>query len=106
MSWSTDIFPLMQGTWGCTSTTCHGGASDTPFMTGSASAVYASLAEYTTLDSLPFVNPCSTDPAESTFVCALTPGGCGILMPEAPGTMTDGGVEEISTWVSCGAPQN
>jgi hypothetical protein len=75
-----------------------------------SSAFYDALANFTTINSLPYFNPCSTDPTKSTFVCnTSTTGTCGTgVMPLLGGTgaMTDAGLAEIATWVACGAPQN
>jgi hypothetical protein len=113
VSWSTTIYPAIQGAWGCSAATpCH--ASTAPVMTGSASAVYATLANYTSATVLgnnnPYINPCSTAPAESNFVCntqaAGTTGACGNAMPLVGGPLTAAATTEIATWVACGAPQN
>lgn len=107
VSWLTTIWPAMQGAWGCASATCHGGGTDPP-MDGTASQAYATLADYTAVNSEPYFNPCSTSASASAFVCntALT-GTCGIQMPLASGgTISDAGLTEIATWVACGAPEN
>ncbi|MGO9715313.1 MAG: hypothetical protein ACLQBL_41075 [Polyangiaceae bacterium] len=113
VSWSTTIYPAIQGAWGCSAAApCH--TTEPPVMTGSASAVYASLANYTSASLLgnnnPYINPCSTAPAESNFVCNTqatgTTGLCGTSMPLVGGPLTAAATTEIATWVACGAPQN
>jgi hypothetical protein len=85
---------------------CHGGSA-TPPITGTAAQVYAGLANFTTINSLPYFNPCSTAAAQSTFECnvgATTPlCGTGGQMPLGV-PIADAGV--ITTWVACGAPMN
>jgi hypothetical protein len=109
VSWSQTIYPAMQagGAWGCAGgSSCH--TVIQPTLSGSASAVYTTMANYTGINNLPYFNPCSTDPTKSTFVCNTATTTCSVQMPTVGGTgaMTDAGLAEIAAWVACGAPQN
>jgi hypothetical protein len=113
VSWSKDLFPKFQsgGAWNCAGSSCHGGASTPPTLTGDAHAFYTTLANYKgtvtsgTQAGQTYFNPCSTDPGQSTFVCNLKPTGyCGSLGMPLGITVANPG--PIATWVACGAPEN
>jgi hypothetical protein len=55
-------------------------------------------------NNLPYINPCSTDPTKSSFLCDTLPtGACGDTMPLGTG-LADAGT--LATWIACGAPEN
>jgi hypothetical protein len=115
VSWKADIYPKMVagGTWNCAGTgACHASATQ-PVLAGDAHSFYTTLANYTGTTtnapyaSEPYLNPCSTDPAKSTFVCntqATTP--CGLAGMPLGQPIAAAGLTAISTWVACGAPEN
>jgi len=110
VSFQTDIFLKMQqgGTWSCaTAGTCHGGVQPPLMTTNTAAAFYTSLATFTIPNSnLPYVNPCSTNPADSQFACNVaSTGTCGDLMPTT-GAIPAADQTAVATWVACGAPFN
>jgi hypothetical protein len=114
VSWSNDLYPKMQsgGAWNCASSACHG-TSQAPVLTGTADSFYTTLESYTgTVSSgagagQPYINPCSTDPTKSEFVCnTQTMGFCGLAGMPLGLTITPAGLADIATWVGCGAPQN
>jgi hypothetical protein len=112
VKFSTDIFPKMQpnGNWKCSTAGCHN-VTNPIIDQNNAGTAYTSLTGYTIVGTgKPYVNPNSTDPAQSTIVCNMTtPSTCGAeLMPKA-GTGTPATTAEmttITTWLQCGAPNN
>jgi hypothetical protein len=115
VSWKTDIYPKMQngGAWNCASASCHGAGSVTqPVLSGTTEAsFYTVLANYTgtvasgTGAGQTYINPCSTDPTKSEFVCnTQASGACGAAaMPLGAPVASP---TAIATWVACGAPEN
>jgi hypothetical protein len=118
VKWSTDIYPKMTagGAWKCADTNCHGGNATPPIISGtSASAAYTALVNYGLIADTTkhYFNPCSTDPAQSAFVCnTTTPSTCGALgmpslaTPPGAAAPTPTELTQIATWVGCGAPEN
>jgi hypothetical protein len=123
VSWTNSIYPKMKsgGTWGCgTASGCHGTQGGVlPFVDPSdAHATYLSLQKTmanVAADARPYIDPCSTDPTKSLFVCntlpQANPGVCSVSMPtlvpavgQAATTTQD--QADILTWVKCGAPEN
>jgi hypothetical protein len=107
VSFTTDLYPKMEasGAWTCASASCH--ATVAPVLSGSAQDYYTTLANYeATTSAPPYVNPCSTNPADSQFACNVaTTGTCGSQMPlGAP--LATAGQQSVATWVACGAPFN
>ena len=110
------------GSWNCASTTasCHGSATasnpklDTRPCLRTAAGFYAVLAElHAQVDnkpSLPYFNPCSTDPTKSNFVCnTLADGATGVSAGPfgcRSGTLHAAGRPPTQTmiaqWVACG----
>jgi hypothetical protein len=120
-SWTKDIYPKMKagGAWGCgTASGCHGTQGGVlPYVDPSDEhATYVSLQKTMKnvgATELPYIDPCSTDPAQSLFVCNTLPQAtaCGASMPtlvpsvgQAATTTQD--QADILTWVKCGAPEN
>jgi hypothetical protein len=117
VQWKRDIFPQMTGgNWKCSDANCHGSkAAVAPFIDGNdAHAAYVSLMAYTKINAKPYINPCSVDPAASTFLCNLDPKGtvCGAaVMPltsNPPGgkLLTTTETDQVKKWIACGSPEN
>jgi hypothetical protein len=110
VSYTNDIWPKMSGTWHCTDAKCHGGTSYQPQLADPDNA-YLNLLGYT-ISGKPYVNPCSTDPDASAFVCNIVSPACGTGQMPFPdntlgsGPMSSGDVGTVTTWVQCGAPKN
>ncbi|MBX3206376.1 MAG: hypothetical protein KF764_14985 [Labilithrix sp.] len=92
-----------------TAGSCHGGATppnqpridpDDP------DAMWAIFAGFKLSNGTVYINPCSTDPAQSTIGCNINAAAaCGSVMP--PGAGLPGNViADIDTWLKCGAPNN
>jgi hypothetical protein len=115
VSFSKDIEPMFstQSVWGCTNMNCHGGTLQTPQITGTPALDYPTLTAYSTNFTRPYINSCSTDPAQSSISCNITTTGdsCDGMsaMPvlqygnSAPTTTQ---LAMITTWLQCGAPNN
>lgn len=108
VSFAQDVLPAFGGA-GCHQAACHGGA--TPFNLpridpGDPGAMWKEFGSFTLSSGKPYINPCSTDPGDSSIACNVNPTGtCGTLMPQAVG-LPDDVVAMIETWVTCGAPNN
>ncbi len=114
-SWKTDLFPQIAGTvLNCSGVgACHGGTAANPSNTEPTIDPNDSEATWFNLSKIqvagrPYINPCSQDPAASSFVCNLKPpgeGGCGSQMPK--GLLADPAfVADVETWIACGSPNN
>ena len=115
VKFSTDIFPNMAATaaWQCASEMgCHGGKNPAsqPVITTDSKTTWENFRQFANIDSTrPYINPCSTDPATSTFLCNVIQGtgSCGKPMPLTPGAPVDVQARAtIETWIKCGAPNN
>jgi hypothetical protein len=110
VSWSTDIFPLLQssGVGTCGSASCHASGGQQPTVTdGNASATYAAFKGYTLLNNVGYITPGNTTAAGSAMDCNLVTATCGATaMPEAPGALSPANKTSIDTWIKCGAPEN
>ena len=111
VTWSGDIYPLVAGTWKCATAACHGTAGGSPptIDPTSASTAYGQLVAYKvpTNGNKPYVNPCSTNPEESSIVCNLkASGACGSIPMPIGTPVTAGDAQKLATWVGCGSPQN
>ncbi len=110
VSFRRDIFAgKMINAWGCTTAgACHGGdpPPNKPSLDAlDASAAYESLRAYTLRGTaLRYINPCSTDPAASGFVCNMH-SACGSPMPPN-GQVPDADLLPLEAWIACGAPNN
>ncbi len=111
VSWQNDIYPNMQpnAAWNCASSSCHGAGSVTqPVLSGTTShSFYVTLANFTgtTSAGTPYLNPCSTDPTKSDFLCNVTSTNvCGTAQMPLGIAIAD--TSKIATWVACGAPEN
>lgn len=111
VSYATDIWPKMQGTWHCSDAKCHGGTSVAPNNLDSADDAYNALLNYM-ISGKPYFNPCSTDPDASSFVCNVSNPACGLAQMPFPdntlgsGPMSGSDLSAVTTWVQCGAPKN
>jgi hypothetical protein len=110
VSWTTDVFPMLESTGSgtCGSTACHASGAQTPtILDGNATGTYNSLKGYTLLNNVGYIVPGDTNPADSAMDCNLVTSTCGASpMPEAPGTLGATQKTTIDTWVKCGAPEN
>jgi hypothetical protein len=116
VSWKATIYPALTGRWGCSSSVCHGTGDFQPLIeNGDAGGVYANFVAFAGAagppGGLPYVLPGSTDPSKSSFLCSIDPTNtCGTLMPymdtaaDTPVTAMD--LQNVTTWVTCGAPDN
>ncbi len=112
VSFKTQVFPMMQtaGTWKCSSSTCHGGATPPAISPTDATAAYNSLKAYI-INGKAYFNSASMDPLQSTFECNLK-GTCGAGQMPIPGgavgavAATTAELTTVDTWVKCGAPNN
>ena len=91
---------------------CHGGATPAnlpPIDPGNASGnMYDEFQKFTASNGKPYINPCSTDPAQSAIACNVNKAApCGALMPQgnANGLPADV-VTKLETWLKCGSPNN
>ena len=103
VSWSGFVLPLLQGE---RCMVCH--ANQPPTFSSDVNTTYADFRDTVKLkaSALPYINPCSTDPAASTLVGNLR-GTAGKIMPPAPQAPTAAGdIDKVETWVKCGAPKN
>lgn len=104
-SFKTDIVPLLAA---CGVVGCHGGASPAnqpPIDAANPEQLWKEFASFKLNDKY-YVNPCSTDPAESAIECnSNLDAPCGVVMP--PGTgLTPDQIATINAWTTCGAPNN
>jgi hypothetical protein len=102
-SFKNDIYGgIMSAKLFCPS--CHGlGATPPTISSTDASQARASLTAHV-LNGLPYVNPCATDPSQSSIMCNLQ-GSCGSLMPPGGGIAPED-LAKIDAWLRCGAPDN
>lgn len=95
---------------GCTSTACHGGT--TPFAPpridpSDPAGMWEEWQRFKLSNGKLYINPCSTDLAESTIACNVNPTNtCGSPMPKGTSGLAPNVVQIIETWVQCGAPNN
>ncbi len=109
VSFKTDVLAIL-GTNNCAaSSDCHGGAapkykpriepSDGPL-------TWAEFAAFQ-VGATPYINPCSTDKAQSSLLCNMqATGTCGTKMPYLSGQVSDADLAKIETWLACGSPNN
>lgn len=108
VSFSQDVLTAF-GNSGCHQAPCHGGLNpqNLPRIDpGEPDAMWKEFGSFTLSNGKPYINPCSTDPAESTIACNVSATGtCGTMMPQGIGLPADV-VTMIETWLACGAPNN
>jgi hypothetical protein len=113
VSWKNDIWPMMSssGAWKCGDAKCHGAKVNAPYDLSSENNAYLSLIAWQTNNKV-YVNPCTTDPDASSFLCNLnTTSSCGTKMPYPDSVLGSGPVnpadyDKLTTWVKCGSPKN
>jgi hypothetical protein len=106
VSFSKDIIPLLTGTaWGCAGASCH--VSTPPKITTNAQETWDNFRRFT-IDNKKYANPCSTDPATSTFECNIkATESCGKKMPIGAGTQpSEADIKKVRDWLVCGSPLN
>lgn len=56
----------------------------------------------------PYINPCSTNPEDSSMLCNLQPpaSACGSPMPKGGGAFSAADLAAVDTWLKCGSPNN
>ena len=110
MSWTTDVFPLLEstGSGACGSATCHASGAQLPtILDANPTGTYNSLKGYTLINGKPYIAPGDTNLADSTMDCDLVTMACGAnRMPLAPGVLSATQLTTIDTWLGCGAPDN
>jgi hypothetical protein len=109
VSFKTDILAAF-GVANCqTAGSCHGGATppNQPRIDpGDGPGMWNEFASFKLSTGKPYINPCSTDPAQSTIACNVNLAApCGTVMPPAIGLPADI-VAKIDTWLKCGSPNN
>ena len=68
--------------------------------------MWAAFASFKLKNGKLYINPCSTDPAQSTIACNVNAAAtCGALMPPGTGLPAQV-VADMATWLKCGAPNN
>ena len=115
VSWKTNIYAKMGavGAWKCADANCHGTVGgNPPYIMGSSShADYVALMA-AKITARPYLNPCSTDPAQSTIACNVgaTDPLCGVgPMPFTTNgavALTAAEKADLKAWVACGSPEN
>lgn len=111
VSFKTTIYPRMTtGSWKCANAQCHGGNTPPAISATDATAAYNSLKAYV-INGKAYINPASTDPAQSSFECNLK-GTCGAAAMPIPGggggatAATAAEIADVDTWLKCGSPNN
>ncbi|HVJ90770.1 MAG TPA: hypothetical protein VM580_13280 [Labilithrix sp.] len=110
VSFKTDILGAFSAA-NCNDTVCHGGSNpqyEPKIDPDDPTGTWNEFAGFTLRTGTLYINPCSTDPAESNIACNVNGDApCGTLMPLGStaglGSTT---VERIETWLRCGAPNN
>lgn len=106
VTFKTDILPGMAI---CATTSCHGGANPAyqpPINLEDPDATWNELASFKHTNGTPYINPCSTVPADSALLCNVNKNGtCGVLMPPNQGQGEDF-IAKLNTWATCGSPNN
>jgi hypothetical protein len=113
VSFKTDILANIFAGAQCSQTTCHGGLSPASLPrvdTNDAPGMWTEFAAFKLSNGKLFINPCSTDPAQSMIsvnVNGNAPAGDrGVLMPQNTTGLSTDQVNKISDWQKCGAPNN
>jgi hypothetical protein len=114
VSWKTGIHAKFGAgaAWKCADANCHGSSgANAPLLKGSdadSHADYLALAAWTKIKATPYINPCSTDPTQSTFACNVSAATCGagdLRMPVGT-PLTAAEEADLKTWAACGSPEN
>jgi hypothetical protein len=105
VSWTTDIYPSFEttGSGTCATAACHGGTNPPTMVDGDPTTTYNNLSKYP-INGNDYVG--GATPAIECNLGITTPL-CGLAqMPEAPGALGSNVLTAISTWVTCGSPDN
>lgn len=108
VSFKTDILGAFQAANCQTAGSCHGGASppNQPRIEPTDPGIWHEFASFKLSNGRLYINPCSTDPAQSTIACNVSQTApCGSIMPPGIGLSADV-VTKVETWLKCGAPNN
>lgn len=103
--WATDVFPLLDGTYGCTLDGCHAGPNDPTgvnMVPGDADASYDALAAFVRGDR-PYIAPNGQE--EAYLLCNIdqnAPVRIGTLMPTTSPKIAGDDLITIAGWVACG----
>jgi hypothetical protein len=117
VSWTKTLFPNLTGALGCSHSGCHApGAVPPTVIDADPAGTYSALAAFTATAPAgspyggePFLEPCSSDPTRSTFLCSLSTPGCGTPMPlptYGAQPLGDADLQSVAAWIACGAPYN
>lgn len=110
VSFASDVLKIY-GTAGCSDVNCHGGATprnEPRIEPSDGPAMWQEFQAFTLSNGKPYLDPCSTDPTQSTMTCNLAAGPptlCGTHMPQG-GQIAPADITKIETWLKCGAPNN
>jgi hypothetical protein len=111
VSFSKDVLAAF-GTADCANPNCHGGATprnEPRIEPSDPAAMWQEFQAFTISTGKPYINPCSTDSAQSQMGCNLyaggTAGACGVHMPST-GQLPPDAITKIETWLKCGSPNN
>lgn len=109
ISFKTNILPAFKTANCQTAGSCHGGTNppNQPRIDPDDPAgMWTEFSNFKLSNGKPYINPCSTDPAQSTIACNCNQAApCGSVMP--PGTgLPANVVADIETWLKCGSPNN
>ena len=111
--WTTEVFPLLDQPYACTSDGCHGdinGSKGLTLVSGDGAATYAALAAYDNADGHPYIRPGGTD--DAYILCNVwneAPRKLGSRMPIVQGEIPliqGDDLITIGNWVACGMPEN
>jgi hypothetical protein len=110
VSWPATIFPYFESTGSgeCGTQSCHGGTNAPTIIDGNPATTYTNLTTYS-INGLHYLAAGQTNPAESSIECniGITTPLCGLAqMPTAPGALNATARTDITTWLTCGAPNN
>ena len=99
--------------WDCVNSSCHGTGVNQPEITGNAATDYPVLTKYAMNFTRPYINPCSTDPAESSMSCKRHDDDQLVRQhePDAGDRRRQHQADDprsspcSNAWLSCGAPK-
>ena len=93
----------------CSLASCHGTATppnEPRIDPDDPNGMWAEFSTFKLSNGTVYINPCSTDSAQSSIGCNVNAAAtCGSLMPAGVGLPANV-VTDIDTWLKCGAPNN
>lgn len=115
VSFKTDVLGALTRA-NCATAGCHGGANPAQqprIDPADPNSMYQEFQAFTVSTGAGgkgaaplYINPCSTDPAQSGIVCNLSgTNTCGAKMPVGA-DIAAADLQKITDWVKCGAPNN